>query len=68
MCKTYVAKIPLAMCVIMYLYCRAADKVRCVKGEQMYKLNRDELKEMFGAGNGIRLYSQLQKDKARVRL
>ena len=45
---------------------RAADKVRCVIGEQMYKLSRDELKETFGANNGIRLFSQLQKDKERV--
>ena len=45
----------------------AANKVRCVKGEQMYKLTRDELKETFGANNGIRLFSQLQKDKDRVR-
>ena len=32
----------------------------------MYKLSRDELKETFGANNGIRLFSQLQKDKERV--
>ena len=32
----------------------------------MYKLSRDELKEMVGANVGIRLFGQLQKDKARV--
>ena len=32
----------------------------------MYKLTRDELKEMVGANVGTRLFSQLQRDRARV--
>ena len=43
-----------------------ADNVRCVIGEQVYKLSRDEVKEMVGANIGIRLFSQLQRDRARV--
>ena len=42
--------------------------MRCVIGEQVYKLSRDDLKEMVGANIGIRLFSQLQRDRARVRI
>ena len=42
--------------------------MRCVIGEQVYKLSRDELKEMVGSNIGIRLFSQLQRDRSRVRI
>ena len=35
-------------------------------GRQLYRLNRDELRDMCGFGEGTRLYSHLQRDKAKV--
>ena len=64
----YYLNVYLNMIYLTTPHCSAASKVRCVKGEQMYKLTRDELKETFGASVGIRLFSQLQKDRDRVRL
>ena len=57
-----------SMFSVFFVLYSSADKVQCVIGEQMYKQSRDQLKEMFGANSGIRLFSQLQKDKQRVSL
>ena len=48
------------------LCCRCVDKVACNSGQGLYEMGREEMKNMFGAGDGIRLFSQLQKDKSRV--
>lgn len=33
------------------------------EGSQLYCMDRETLREMFGSSDGVRLYSQLQKDK-----
>lgn len=33
------------------------------EGQKLYGMDRESLREMFGAGDGVRLYSQLQNDK-----
>ena len=42
------------------------EKVTCKKGEELYNQSRDQLREMLGISEGVRLYSQLQADKKRV--
>ena len=41
------------------------EKLTCKKGEELYSKTRDQLRDMLGNA-GVRLYSQLQKDKQRV--
>jgi len=48
--------------------CSCADKVNCIRGGQLYQMTRDELREMCGVSDGIRLFSHLQKDKSKVRI
>ena len=36
------------------------------EGCHLYALERDTMREMFGAGDGVRLSSQLQKDKQKA--
>ena len=36
--------------------------------EELYKMEREELRDICGAKDGIRLFSQLQKDRAEVML
>ena len=36
------------------------------EGCHLYALERDTMREMFGAGDGVRLFSQLQKDKQKA--
>ena len=45
---------------------RCAEKVEVKAGKDLYEMNREALKEMFGMSDGTRLFSHLQKDKARV--
>lgn len=47
-------------------YGSCAERVACKKGEEMYSKSRDQLREMLGGNDGIRLYSQLQADKSRA--
>lgn len=46
-------------------YGNCADKLSLqVKvGQTLYAMEREALREMFGSADGVRLYSQLQKDK-----
>lgn len=46
-------------------YGNCADKlaVQIKAGQQLYVMDREALRDMFGAADGVRLYSQLQKDK-----
>ena len=46
--------------------CSSADKVNVTSGEDLYRMDRDELRNVCGVGDGVRLFSQLQKDKAQV--
>ena len=41
------------------------EKVEC-SAEKLYQMSRDELRDLCGVGDGVRLFSQLQKDKAQV--
>ena len=43
-----------------------ADKVNCSQGSQLYQMSREQLREVCGVSDGIRLFSQLQKDKSKV--
>ena len=46
-------------------YGNCADKLspQIKVGQTLYAMDRETLREMFGAADGVRLYSQLQKDK-----
>ena len=44
------------------------DKITCSSGSQLYQMSREELREMCGVSDGIRLFSHLQKDKSKVRM
>lgn len=46
-------------------YGNCADKLspQIKEGQRLYAMEREALREMFGAVDGVRLYSQLQKDK-----
>lgn len=48
-------------------YGSCADRLRkeVKEGCQLYGMDREALKEMFGPLDGVRLYSQLQKDKSK---
>ena len=35
------------------------------EGSQLYAMDREALREMLGSSDGVRLYSQLQKDKSK---
>ncbi len=50
-----------------YAPIRCADKVNVRSGNNLYEKSRDELKNVFGMSDGTRLFSHMQKDKARVR-
>ena len=41
---------------------RLAGQVK--NGQQLYSMEREALRDMCGAADGVRLYSQLQKDRA----
>lgn len=45
-----------------------ADKLAAgiKEGCDLYAMERDVMREMFGGGDGVRLFSQLQKDKLRA--
>ena len=45
--------------------CSTVDKVDC-SADKLYEMSRDELRDLCGVGDGVRLFSQLQKDKAQV--
>ena len=46
-------------------YGSCADRLgkQVQEGSQLYCMDREALKDMFGSLDGVRLYSQLQKDK-----
>ncbi len=54
-----------ALLIALSPFHSCAERVTCKTGEEMYNKSRDQLKEMLGS-SGVRLYSQLQTDKARV--
>lgn len=37
-------------------------------GEELYKMDRDELRDLCGGRDGVRIYSQLQKDRPEVKI
>ena len=37
-------------------------------GEELYKMDRDELREVCGIKDGIRIFSHLQRDRAQVKI
>ena len=43
-----------------------ADKINCSEGSQLYWMSREQLRDVCGVSDGIRLFSQLQKDKPKV--
>lgn len=45
---------------------RCLDKLSVTLGKQLYKMNRDDLRETCGFGEGTRLFSHLQRDKPKV--
>ena len=45
--------------------CSTVDKVDC-SADKLYEMSRDEFCDLCGVGDGVRLFSQLQKDKAQV--
>ena len=49
-------------------YGSCADRLAqsVTEGRQLYTMDREGLREMFGAADGVRLYSQLQTDKAQA--
>ena len=54
------------ICLSQHVLCGSiVEKVTCKSGEELYHQSRDQLRDMLG-NSGVRLYSQLQKDKLRV--
>lgn len=47
-------------------YSGCADALDGYTGSQLYKQSREKLRELCGFGEGVRLYSQLQRDKPQV--
>ena len=49
-------------------YGGSADRLgeQMCEGKQLYGMEREALRDMFGGADGVRLYSQLQKDKSKA--
>ena len=66
---TYVVKIKTKL---LYFWCEhvllfsCADKINCSEGSQLYRMSREQFRDVCGVSDGIRLFSQLQKDKPKV--
>ena len=48
-------------------YGNCVDKIAGMvkEGSQLYAMDRETLREILGSSDGVRLYSQLQKDKSK---
>ncbi len=47
-------------------YSSCADSLEGYTGSQLYQLSREKLRELCGFSEGVRLFSQLQRDKKQV--
>ena len=52
---------------ILLSNCSIADQMNLSEGRLLYEWSRDELRDRFGVSEGVRLFSQLQRDKGLVR-
>ena len=44
--------------------CTEKLSVSINEGSQLYSMDKEAMREMFGSSDGVRLYSQLQRDKS----
>jgi hypothetical protein len=51
---------------MLWYACSALGKLIADSGEEVYKMDRDELRETCGIRDGIRLYGHLQRDRAQA--
>ena len=47
-------------------FSRCVDKLSLYSGEELYEMSQGHLRDLCGFSEGVRLYTQLQRDKAQV--